>query len=157
MNPLRRFYFSIALALPLASCASIRPTTAGPITKTIYRDAASPAGRQLLADVTTAALRVGLDLAAGHDSAAALAGVQGAASAVRDYEGLPVAPASTTVAQAAAAGSGVAHVAEVLAPAVRELLDHARLTAAQQNVHVTTDDLIEALARGLDAATPTQP
>ena len=39
---------------------------------------------------------------------------------------------------------------------VRNLLDHARQTAAQQNVHVSTDDLIEAVARGFDAVTPTQ-
>lgn len=143
--------------LPLAGCSATSQTAARSAVQTVFQDAASPAGRALLADVTAAALHAGLDLAAGQDAAAALAGIQGAASAVRDYEGLPVAPASTTVAQAAAAGSGVARVAASLAPQVRSLLDNARQTAAQQNVHVSTDDLIEAVARGLDAVTPTQP
>ena len=146
-----------ACVLPLAGGSATRQTAARSAAQTVFQDAASPAGQTLLADVTAAALHVGLDLAAGQDAAAALAGVQGAASAVRDYEGLPVAPASTTVAQAAAAGSGVARVAATLAPEVRTLLDNARQTAAQRNVHITTDDLIEAVARGFDAATPTQP
>ena len=151
------FVQSAALALPFAGCSSTAQTAAKSAVKIAYQDAASPAGQKLLADVTEAALRVGLDLAAGQDSGAALAGIQGAASAVRDYEGLPAAPGNATVAEAAAAGSGVARVAATLAPEVRTLLENARQSAAQQNVHVSTDDLIEAVARGFDAVTPTQP
>lgn len=163
MNPIRpllrssaltRLRVACALTLPLAGCSSTDLPTAGAVVKTVYQDATSPAGQTLLADVTAAALRVGMNIATGQDSAAALAGIQGAASAVRDYEGLPVAPASMTVAQAAAAGSGVARVAAALAPEVRALLENAHQSAAQQNVHVSTDDLIEAIARGFDAVNP---
>ncbi len=115
-----------------------------------YQDATSPAGQKLLADVTSSALRVGLDIAAGNDVSAAVAGVQGAASAVRDYEGLPAAPSSKTIADAAA-GSGVAHVAAALVPSVETLVANAQKTAAQQKISISTDDIIEALARGFDA------
>ncbi len=120
-------------------------------TKVLSQDAASPAGQKLLADVTSSALNAGLDIAAGNDVGAAIAGIQGAASAVRDYEGLPVAPSSTTIARAAAAGAGVSHVAAALAPSVETLVENAQKTAAQQKINVSTDDIIEALARGFDA------
>ena len=79
-----------------------------------------------------------------------VAGVQGAAQAVRDYEGLPTAPSAATVAQAAAAGSGVAHVATTLAPGVEAIINNAVKSAKTQKITVTTDQITEALARGLD-------
>ena len=101
--------------------------------------------------MTSSALNVGLDIATGSDVGAAVAGIQGAASAVRDYEGLPAAPSSAAIARAAAAGSGVTAVAAALAPSVETLVENARQSAAQQKLNVKTDDIIEALARGLDA------
>ena len=116
----------------------------------IVADASSPAGQQLLGDVTSTALNVGLDAASGNDVGAAIAGVQGAAQAVRDYEGLPTAPSAATVAQAAAAGSGVAHVATTLAPAIETIIGNAVKSAKTQKIAVTTDQITEALARGFD-------
>ncbi len=139
------------LLLPTGGCSSTSQSRVASATKILSQDATSAAGQKLLADVTSAALDAGLDLAAGNDVGAALAGIQGAASAVRDYEGLPVAPSSATIAGAAAAGAGVSHVAAVLAPSVETLVENAQKTAARQKINVTTDDIIEALARGFDA------
>ena len=140
-----------ACAIPIGGCSSTNATKVEAAAQVVYQDATSVAGQKLLADVTSSALNVGLDIAAGNDVGAAVAGVQGAASAVRDYEGLPTAPSSATIAKAAAAGSGVTSVAAVLAPSVENLIEKARATAAQQKINVGTDDLIEALARGFDA------
>ena len=141
----------VACTLPIGGCSSTSATKVASAARAVYQDATSAAGQKLLADVTSSALNVGLDIAAGNDVGAALAGIQGAASAVRDYEGLPTAPASTTIAQAAAAGAGVTNVAAALAPSVETLVDNARAAAAQQKISVSTDDIIEALARGFDA------
>ena len=138
-------------ALPIGGCSSTSATKVESAAKVVYQDAASAAGQKLLADVTSSALNLGLDIAAGNDVGAAVAGIQGAASAVRDYEGLPTAPSSATIAHAAAAGTGVANVAAALAPTLESLVEKARATAAQQRINVTTDDIIEALARGFDA------
>ena len=140
-----------ACTFPFGGCSSTDPARVESAAKVVYQDATSVAGQKLLADVTSSALHLGLDLAAGNDVGAAVAGIQGAASAVRDYEGLPTAPASTTVARAAAAGSGVTNVAAALAPGVETLIENTRQTAAQQKINVSTDDIIEALARGFDA------
>lgn len=138
-------------ALPFGGCSSNSAPKAEAAAKVIYQDATSPAGQKLLADVTGSALNLGLDIAAGNDVDAAIAGIQGAASAVRDYEGLPAAPSSTTIARVAAAGSGVANVAAVLAPSVETLVENARQTAAQRKINVGTDEIVEAVARGFDA------
>lgn len=138
-------------ALTFGGCSSTGASKVESAARVVYQDAASTAGRELLADVTSAALHVGLDIAAGNDAAAAVVGIQGAASAVRDYEGLPTAPSGTAIARVAAAGAGIANVAAVLAPSVETLVENARRTAAQQRINVTTDDIVEALARGFDA------
>ena len=149
--PFLRFAAFFTLTLPFAGCSSTSVPRIESAAKVVYQDATSAAGQKLLADVTSIALRVGLDIAAGDDVSAAIAGVQGAASAVRDYEGLPTAPSSKTIANAAAAGSGVVHVAAALVPNVETLVASAQKTAAQQKINVSTDDIIEALARGFDA------
>lgn len=116
----------------------------------LYQDATSPAGQKLLADVTSTALNVGLDIAAGNDVGAAVAGIQGAASSVRDYEGLPTAPSSATIAQVAATGAGVSRVAITLAPSVEAIIENAKKSARTQKINVTTDAITEALATGFD-------
>ncbi len=140
-----------ALTLPIGGCSSTNTAKVDSAARVVYQDATSAAGQKLLADVTSSALNVGLDIAAGNDTGAAIAGIQGAASAVRDYEGLPAAPSSATIARVAAAGSGISNVAAALAPSVETLVGNAQKTAAQQKINVTTDDIIEALARGFDA------
>ena len=145
-----------ALALPIGGCSSANVAKVEAATKVVSEDATSAAGQQLLADVTSAALQVGLDIASGNDPGAAVAGIQGAASAVRDYEGLPVAPASAVIARAAAAGSGVATVASALTPSVETLVSDARKSATQQKVNISTDEIIEAVARGFDSVATTR-
>jgi hypothetical protein len=117
---------------------------------TVWRDAssdaASPAGQQLLADVTTAATNIGLDAASGNDVGAVLAGISGGVSGLRDYEGLPYTVSSATLKTAIAQGSGVQAVAAKVAPAVSALI------SSRAGQGVPLDALIEASAKGLDAA-----
>ncbi len=157
MKPLHRLPLPLLQLTALAACilsvgcSSTDATRVESAAKAVYQDAASVAGQKLLADLTSSALNVGLDIAAGNEVGAAVAGIQGAASAMRDYEGMPTAPSSATVARAAAAGAGVTNVAAALAPSVENLVNKARSTAAQQKIQISTDDIIEALARGFDA------
>ena len=132
-------------------CTSAQRTKVQAATSAVVADAKSPAGQAILADVTSAALNAGLDAATGNDTGAVIAGIQGAASAMRDYEGLPTAPSSATVAQAAAAGSGVAQVATLVAPSIEAIIDRATQSAQTQKVALSADAITEAAARGLDA------
>ena len=143
----------LGLAVPAlhGGCTAAQQAQVKAATHAALADAESPAGQAILADVSSAALDVGLDAASGNDAGAIIAGIQGAASAMRDYEGLPVAPSSATVANAAAAGAGVAKVAALVAPGIETIIDHATRSAAAQKVAVSADDITEAAARGLDA------
>ena len=138
----------------LSGCSSTQLAKVGSAGAVVYQDATSPAGQKLLADVTRSALDVGLDIASGNDVGAAVAGIQGAASAVRDYEGMPTAPSAATIGKVAAAGSGVATVAVTLAPSVETLVENAFKAARTQGVNVTINDIVEALAKGFDAVAP---
>ena len=139
------------LCFAATGCSSNDLATVVKATTVAYQDATSPAGQKLLADVASSALNLGLDIASGNDVGAAVAGIQGAASAMRDYEGLPTAPSSTTIAKVAAAGSGVGDVAVALAPGVESIVQNALKSASTQKISVTADDIIEALARGFDS------
>ena len=134
-----------------SGCTATQQARVQAATSAVVADAQSPAGQAILADVTSAALNVGLDAATGNDAGAVIAGIQGAASAMRDYEGLPTAPSSATVAHAAAAGSGVAQVETLVAPSLETIIDRATQSAQTQKVAVSADAITEAAARGLDA------
>ena len=134
-----------------SGCTAAQQTRVQAATSAAVADAKSPAGQAILADVTSAALNAGLDAATGNDTGAVIAGIQGAASAMRDYEGLPTAPSSATVAHAAAAGSGVAQVATLVAPSIETIIDNATKSAQTQKVALSVDAITEAAARGLDA------
>ena len=134
-----------------SGCTAAQQTQVQAATSAVVADAESPAGQAILADVTSAALNAGLDAATGNDTGAVIAGIQGAASALRDYEGLPTAPSSATLAQAAATGSGVAKVATLVAPSLETIINNALQSAQTQKVAVSVDAITEAAARGLDA------
>ena len=143
----------LGLALPVlhSGCSAAPQAQVKAVANAAVADAESPGGQAILADVSSAALAVGLDAASGNDAGAISAGIQGAASAMRDYEGLPVAPSSATVANAAAAGAGVAKVAALVAPGIETIIDHATQSAKAQKVAVSADAITEAAALGLDA------
>ena len=151
--------FSILVALCLAllvmvvitGCTAAQEAKVQSATSAITADVQSPAGQSILADVSSAALNAGLDVATGNESGAIISGIQGAASAIRDYEGLPTAPSAATIANAAAAGSGVAQVATTVAPTIGTIIANATKSASAQKVSVSIDSIIEAAARGLDA------
>ncbi len=144
---------ALAMLAPmgLTSCKSTSLAKVESAAAVVYQDATSPAGQKLLGDVTGSALTLGLDIASGNDVGAAVAGIQGAASAVRDYEGLPTAPSAATIGKVAAAGAGVTSVAVTLAPSVETVIENALKTAKTQKINVTIDDITEALAKGFDA------
>ena len=146
----------LALAALLAAaahggCTATQQTQVRAAESAVAADAKSPAGQAILADVTSAALNAGLDAATGNDAAAVIAGIQGAASAMRDYEGLPSAPAAATIAHAAAVGAGQATVATVVAPILGTIIANATKSAQAQKAAVSVDAITEAAARGLDA------
>jgi hypothetical protein len=132
-------------------CTAAQQASVAAATHAVVADAQSPAGQAILADVSSAALNAGLDVATGNDTGAIVAGIQGAASAMRDYEGLPTAPSAATIAQAAAAGSGVAQVAATLAPSLQTIIGNASQSASTSGVSLSIDAITEAAARGLDA------
>ena len=134
-----------------SGCSAAQTAKVQTATAAVAQDAQSPAGQSILADVTSAALNAGRDVATGNDTGAIISGIQGAASAIRDYEGLPTAPSAATVANAAAAGSGVAQVATVVAPTLGTIISNALQSASAQKVSLSIDSIIEAAARGLDA------
>ena len=145
---------ALAALLGLAAqsgCTATQQAKVQAAESAVAADAESPAGQAILADVTSAALHAGLDAATGNDAAAVIAGIQGAASAMRDYEGLPTAPSAATIAHAAAAGAGVATVATVVAPVLGTIIANATQSAKAQNAAVSVDAITEAAARGLDA------
>ena len=134
-----------------SGCTAAQQAQVQAATSAVVADAKSAAGQAILADVTSAALNAGLDAATGNDAAAVIAGIQGAASAMRDYEGLPTAPAAAAIAHAAAVGAGQATVATVVAPILGTIIANATQSAQAQKVAVSVDAITEAAARGLDA------
>lgn len=143
--------FALLAPALYSGCTAAQQTAVRAATSAVVADANSPAGQAILADVTSAALNAGLDAATGNDAGAVIAGIQGAASAMRDYEGLPTAPSSATIANAAAAGSGVAKVASLVAPSLETIINNAAKSAQTQKVALSADAITEAAARGLDA------
>ncbi len=135
----------------LSGCTAAQTAKASAVVTAVEQDATSAAGQQLLADVTSSALNIGLGAATGNEAGAIVAGIQGAASAMRDYEGLPVAPSAATIAKAAATGAGVATVATIVAPSLETIISQAQTSAKNKNLSVSIDAITEAAARGLDA------
>ena len=134
-----------------SGCTATQQARVQAAASAVAADAKSPAGQAILADVTSAALHAGLDAATGNDTGAVIAGIQGAASAMRDYEGLPAAPSAATLAHAAAVGAGDAKVATVVAPVLGTIIARATRSAQAQKAAVSVDAITEAAARGLDA------
>ena len=150
----RTTILALAASLGLAAhsgCTATQQARVQAAASAVAADAKSPAGQAILADVTSAALHAGLDAATGNDTGAVIAGIQGAASAMRDYEGLPAAPDAATIAHAAAVGAGDAKVATVVAPILGTIIAHATQSAQAQKAAVSVDAITEAAARGLDA------
>ena len=77
--------------------------------------------------------------------------MQGAAAILRDYEGLPSAPGVATIEHAAVVGSGVANTAATLAPGIGAVVANTLQSAKAKGIALDISNVIEAVARGLDA------
>ncbi len=148
------------LALP--ACTSTAPVTAaGAVTtqtslqKTLAAiksfeggvklDLASPQGKKLLATVFAGALTVSAEAATGQDIAAVTSGLSALGGTLEAYSTLPT--TSAQLQQVAAAGTGVATVAQSVVPAVAQIIDAAEKTGADPTA------IIQAVAGGVYAAT----
>ncbi len=154
--------FALLGMAAVSGCSQAEMTTdvakASAVGKSVLADASSPAGKQILGDVTSGALSLGLAITSERTNIPDdIAAVEGAASIVRDYEGLPVAPSAATVAKAAGIGAGDASVASKLlkgtaqSAGIATLISNAKTAAAVQKVALSADAITEALGRGLDA------
>lgn len=139
------------LAILLAGCATIER-----FGHAVATDATSPAGQAILADVAMGSLNVGLDVASGNETGAVLAGLSGAASALRTYEGTQESQSPATLARIAAVGSGVPGVADFATPRIGDLIAWAQKANADQSAGLSASQIIETVAGGLDQAAATK-